>query len=223
MRFIRCGLLLAVAGCSEDSLFGGGKENGASTDATPAPTTATATAPSSADTGVEIEPQYYSFELQFAVDDLGVLAKGASLLVSLHSSLLLDQPEELTRLCSFDVPVVVEPADDNPEDLSLVGWWRVQLGEAPQAKACAPWGPRDWMIGVGAYDNRLDPALYGAGLDGTELYGLYLQEAALEPVLVLGVAGTLEMFEGQTGLVASAPPLPAGEYTARSLILVSLP
>jgi hypothetical protein len=125
--------------------------------------------------------------------------------------------------CVLDVPIAsatleIAPAVDAG---TLVAWWTLSLEAGPDLPDCPPWPAGDLQVGLGPYDARLDAAIDAHEWLDLDLYGLYLQLDPAEPVLVAGVAGTEEQFDGQEASVVG-PPLPDGTYLATTLVLLAL-
>jgi hypothetical protein len=156
------------------------------------------------------------------LDAKGNWLPGAVLTVDLYVVPDPAYPDTVARLCTIPVPIEVTVDVAPAEDLDVWAWWRLNLAPVEAAETgCPAWAGREWLVGAGAYDTRLDPALYAAELAETELFGLYIREDHGAPLYVMGVVGTTAMYNGKIGL--AVPPLTEGEYNARSLLLLSLP
>lgn len=201
-----------LVACASESIFG--------LDSAAPPETATTNGDTSSATPADPEPEYFSFEAEFVLDDLGAWSKPAIVTVTQYDVVPGTQLDERVELCSVAVPVVTTPDVAPVEGMPVWSWWRVQLDASAETADCPAWPAQRWWLGVGGYDARLDPAVYAAQLQGTELYGLYLM-AEGAPLYVVGVAGTPAMYGGEPGLAVS--PLVAGNYLARSLVLLSMP
>ena len=200
------GLLVACA--SESSL--GASEGTNAYDATSSPTEADTGFPSSTTTSLGVVPSSYALAATLEVADRG--AQLVDLTVDFFDG--ADAP-----LCTYSFEV--EPLVDAPPpaDEPVLTWWDVTLSAPlPLGEACAnvpdSWG---FQLGVGDYDERLDPALTAAGLGDATGYGLYLQEAG-GPVWITGIAAT----EAQQGGRAQPDPsvLAEGSYALDTLWLL---
>jgi hypothetical protein len=193
--------------------------------ASPADTSsdATETAPSSPDSGALIpEAAYYALDLRFAIrggtEEAGGTwqADAAALSVELWS----EAPEPI---CRHSVPIVAATEEAPPETgPALLAWWRLDLDPGLPVDGCPDFGARTWWIGVGPYDDRLDPMLAERGMLAFDVYGLYLREEADGPLFIVGYAGTNEMVLGEQDLTVEEAPLPDGGYQGQSLVLMSL-
>ena len=110
------------------------------------------------------------------------------------------------------------PQAQDPES-NLVAWWQLTLD---QSEDCPDYvSPETFKLGIGPYDPLLDPAAASAGIDGQNVYGLYLQLDEDTPLLVFGVSGTSDNFSGLVAPSAEAP-LPDGLYSLHTLYLLPL-
>lgn len=122
--------------------------------------------------------------------------------------------KELAVLCNTQRDVASMELVDPPVE-PLYRAWDVTLADG---EGCEHPLPVTFLIGVGPYDHRLDPAAASHGLDPTALFGLYVQLEG-RPLHVFGVAGTSDQFSGTP---VEAPPLPDGSYALDGLHLLPL-
>lgn len=79
-----------------------------------------------------------------------------------------------------------------------------------------PWsGPDDLILGIGALDDALMPAVSANALDPSRFYGLYISSEG-SATYVFGVAGTTEQYDGLAAPAATAP-LADGVYRLQGL------
>jgi len=169
------------------------------------------------DTGEPVEPAWWSVDAELVVADAAIQADESTWRVTLWGE------EETLLPCTFDVPIASATVEDVPsvEAGTLVTWWGIELDEGPEVEGCPSWPAADVYVGLGPYDGRLDSAIDAHEWLGLDLYGLYMQLAPADPVLVVGVAGTEAQFDGVGGVVVGAP-LPDGIYAATTLVLLAL-
>ncbi|HHO53418.1 MAG TPA: hypothetical protein ENK18_21745 [Deltaproteobacteria bacterium] len=135
--------------------------------------------------------------------------------------------EDLTSPCSLPLPIdtkdLIELAPFPETSANLIGWWSIDHGESTSADpGCAGWPAGTLELGVGSYDPRLDPAMEARNWLDVDVYGLYLRTAPASPVYLVGVVGTLALFEGDEPTV-SAAPLPDETYDLETLVVLDLP
>jgi hypothetical protein len=200
--------LALVAGCSENSFKG---EAGLITTfpSEPAPD-----ADSGATLPEDFDTDLFSVNVSFSLL-YGEWAPDPVLRVDLYTP-------EVELVCSQVLPIVSITPEVPPEGEPIVAWWALELGEGVPDLPCTDWPARTWRLGLGAYDLRLDPAMASRDMLGFDVYGLYLQEDPLEPVYVLGIAGTPEMLAGTPDLTVEVPPLADGAYNGFSLVALTL-
>jgi hypothetical protein len=168
------------------------------------------------DTGGGGEPAWWSVDAELVVS-AGALDAGES---TWRVTLWAEDETELP--CTFDVPIEDAATEAAPalEAGTIASWWGIDLGDTPASDGCPVWPASQIQLGLGPYDGRLDAAADAHEWLDLDLYGLYLQLAPADPVLVVGVAGTEEQFQGMEGAVIGA--LPDGTYLATTLVLLAL-
>lgn len=105
------------------------------------------------------------------------------------------------------------PAPDS--DTSIFGWWFLELSTA----TCTSDLAEQLWFGLGAWDPLMAPAADADGLTGENLYGLYVQDNPLSPLVVFGVAGSAAQFAGNESPITEGT-LPDNTYQMRSLYLL---
>jgi len=219
-RTVAIGVALAMAACGNaESAFG---DRAPSLNDVDGATDNTASSPTDAeeppaDTGTTAEPAWWSVDAELVVTSGALDADASTWRVTLWGE------DEMVLPCSFDVPIagaiVAEPPE--VEAGTLLTWWELELDEGVLLPECPEWPAAQLAVGLGPYDGRLDPASDAHEWLDLDLYGLYLQLSPADDVLVVGVAGTEEQFDGETGAVVG-PPLADGTYVATTLVLLAL-
>lgn len=133
----------------------------------------------------------------------------------------------LTSPCSLILPISaeepIEPAPFPDTAASLLGWWAIAHEEVVNVDpACAGWPAGTLELGIGSYDARLDPAMEARNWLDADIYGLYLRPDPAGAVYLVGVVGTMALFEGSEPTV-SAAPLPDETYDLETLLVLDLP
>lgn len=199
--FVAAAALCACAGNLADHSNDSAQQTPDSDD-TGAPPEDTDTGPPSSDT-----PTWWALDGSIALQGQQAAAPEALFVVELRG-------RDLSTLCSTErVAAALTPVD--PQIGPLYAAWQVTLADGV---GCEPPVPQQFLLGVGPYDPQLDPAAAQHDLDGSTLYGLYVQPEG-RPLYVFGVAGTAEHFAGDA--LATAP-LPDGTYTLDGLHLLPL-
>jgi hypothetical protein len=209
---VGCGADNGVENLSERGLDAGGDDTDPTPDTTPHSNTT-----GTDDTGTVVEPAWWSVEADLVIAG-GEVDTGTSVW-----TVRLWGPAGEETPCVIDVPILDVAAAVPPaiEAGTLVSWWTVELGATPAMSVCPSWPAAVTNLGFGPYDERLDAASDAHEWLALDLYGLYVQADPADPVLVVGVAGTTEQFEGKAQSVA-LPPIQDGTYHAETLILLSL-
>jgi hypothetical protein len=197
-----------LAGCAENAFDL--RENGSSKTSDLETDTSTPTEPPPEERDIEL----FSVDVSFALQS-GAWAPEPVLRADLYSP-------EVELVCSQRLPVLSITPEPAPDGEPLVAWWVVELGEGVPDLPCPEWPARSWRLGLGPYDVRLDPAMAARDMLGYDVYGLYVQEDPLEPVYVVGIAGTPEMLEGKPDLTVESPPLADGAYRGLSLVALTM-
>jgi hypothetical protein len=168
------------------------RENGSSKTSDLETDTSTPTEPPPEERDIELFSVDVSFSLQS-----GAWAPEPVLRADLYSP-------EVELVCSQRLPVLSITPEPAPDGEPLVAWWVVELGEGVPDLPCP------------------DPAMAARDMLGYDVYGLYVQEDPLEPVYVVGIAGTPEMLEGKPDLTVESPPLADGAYRGLSLVALTM-
>lgn len=125
---------------------------------------------------------------------------------------------ELNSLCSEVRTVASATSDVSPTtEPSLFGWWYLDL--APSS--CTSDFPDLLRLGLGPWDPLLAAAADAEGLNGDDLYGLYVQDNPLSALVVFGVAGSAAQFAGYEPPITDGD-LPDSTYQLRSLYLLPI-
>ena len=124
------------------------------------------------------------------------------------------------QVCSFETVAPQALAEYSPEDVTLYGWWQVELGEG--APGCV-WRHNPLVtLALGDVDPGLQPAIVANELTDATPYGLYAQLTEADPVYVFGVAGTPDHLSGAVAPVTDGP-VADGDYVLRTLHLLPQP
>ncbi len=210
-------LILAVVGCSTNSLGIGARS--ASQGAEDVDSSTNATEPGAADTGISLDelamPTFWSID--------GELAVLAGEIDAASSSAVVRTWDDMSQaVCAYELTVESStPAAFDDPDVVMFGWWtlNLSLGIADDAR-CPDWPATELTLGIGEYDARLDPALHAHGWSSSSVYGLYLQQAD-GPLYLVGVSGTTAQLDGDQPSEVLAPP-GDGIYELHSVVLLDL-
>ncbi len=164
-------------------------------------------------------PTHYAISGSLVVESEEINA-GASLLHIEYTNPDPELEQGINPLCATDhnlVEALIEPPDFEQE---LYGWWQVTVEDGLDCQQYL--GPETFNLGFGLYDPRLDPAAAEAGVVGTDVYSLFVHFGGAEDsLLVFGLAGTNDNFDGITEPV-TAGPMPDDTYQLQTLYLLPL-
>lgn len=198
-------LLVGLCACSDTQMFGSNvADTAASTNFTGTTTTATGSPYATLAPAI-----WVSVDGLFEVSGGDIDTATSTLSLEYFDSELNVQCSEVRAIASAETSPVPN------SDTSIFGWWYLELSAA----SCTSDFAEQLWLGLGAWDPLMAPAADADGLTGEDLYGLYVQDNPLSPLLVFGVAGSAAQFAGNEPPITEGT-LPENTYQLRSLYLL---
>lgn len=157
-----------------------------------------------------------------------ILTAGVASSIELQARLYVDPPGESPVCAVSRVAEAGEVLATTPDD-AVFHWWRVVLTTPDGEDSCGERVPAQLLLGLGALDPEIVPALEAHGVDdaASSLYGAFANpyddggEAQASTGYVFGFAGTASDRAGASPAVTAAP-MPDGDYSFTGFYLFDL-